>query len=316
MKVFAPGKLVLTGAYAVLGGAPAIVMATDRGAYADSSRTNPPDMPRSAEVRAALGDIAPPHIDASSLFLGGRKLGLGASAAILVASLGALEAARGADLADAGVRAALFDRARAAHATAQNGGSGVDVAASIHGGVLEYVPGVSTPRTLPPGTVIHVFACGTSASTAALRGQVDLFASTSPATYRPCIEDLETIAHEAAAAVNDGDRDALIGAVRRAARALSRLGVSASAPIVPAGFGALEDIAAAEGAAFCVSGAGGGDVAAFVGSASPTPAFVKRAHAHGLFEIDVKLDEKGVRAATQSSGARIRAGAADATSSS
>ena len=37
MKVFAPGKLVLTGAYAVLEGAPAIVVATSRGAFADGS---------------------------------------------------------------------------------------------------------------------------------------------------------------------------------------------------------------------------------------------------------------------------------------
>ena len=113
MKVFAPGKLVLTGAYVVLGGAPAIVVATSRGAYADGSRTNPTP---TAEVRAALGDVVSPHVDASSLFLGSRKLGLGASSAILVASLGAREAARGADLGHPDVRLAIFNRARAAHA--------------------------------------------------------------------------------------------------------------------------------------------------------------------------------------------------------
>ena len=42
MKVFAPGKLVLTGAYAVLSGAPAIVFATNRGVYADGERTHDP----------------------------------------------------------------------------------------------------------------------------------------------------------------------------------------------------------------------------------------------------------------------------------
>ena len=41
-----------------------------------------------AEVRAALGEgVAAPHADASDMFIGTRKLGLGASAAILVASL-------------------------------------------------------------------------------------------------------------------------------------------------------------------------------------------------------------------------------------
>lgn len=297
MRVFAPGKLVLTGAYAVLGGAPAIVMATNRGAYADGARVTPTP---TAEVRAALGDVEAPHVDASSLFLGARKLGLGASSAILVASLAARDGKHGADLADEKVRGTLFDRARTAHAAAQSGGSGVDVAASVYGGVLEYVPGVAKRRALPPGTLIHVFACGTSASTAELRGQIDRFAVASPARHRSCIEDLEVIAHEAAAAVEVGSHDRLVVAIRHAARALSRLGVGATAPIVPEGFDVLEDVAAAEGAAFCVSGAGGGDVATYVGSAPPSPAFAERAHALGLFEIDVVLDEKGVRAVTQS----------------
>ncbi|MDB5213826.1 MAG: Phosphomevalonate kinase [Myxococcaceae bacterium] len=297
MRVFAPGKLVLTGAYAVLGGAPAIVMATNRGAYADGARSNPTP---TAEVRAALGDVESPHVDASSLFLGARKLGLGASAAILVASLAAREGKRGADLADEKVRGALFERARAAHAAAQSGGSGVDVAASVYGGVLEYVPGVAKRRALPAGTLIHVFACGTSARTAELRGQVDRFAALSPASHRTCIDDLEVIAHEAASSVKDGSQERLVAAIRRAARALFRLGVAANAPIVPEGFDVLEDIATAESAAFCVSGAGGGDVATFVGSTPPSPAFVERARTLGLFEIDVALDEKGVRAVTQS----------------
>jgi phosphomevalonate kinase len=313
MTVFAPGKLVLTGAYAVLGGAPAIVMATSRGAYADSSRPNPTP---SAEVRAALGDVASPHVDASALFLGSRKLGLGASSAILVASLATREAARGADLSDPKVRAALFERARVAHAAAQGGGSGVDVAASVHGGVLEYVPGVVKRRELPPGTIITVFACGTSARTSELRAQVDRLAALSPAKHRACIDELEIIANDAAAGVKRGNRDELVSAIRRAARALSRLGVAASAPIVPEGFDVLETVATGEDAAFCVSGAGGGDVAVFVGSAPPSAAFVERALAHGLFEIDVDLDEKGVRTVMQTASDRFDAATAGTTSAS
>ena len=61
-----------------------IVVATSRGAYADSSRAASFVTP---EVKAALGDSAAPHVDASSMFVGDRKLGLGASAAILVAEI-------------------------------------------------------------------------------------------------------------------------------------------------------------------------------------------------------------------------------------
>ena len=45
----APGKVVLTGAYAVLHGAPALVAAVSRGAVANGARSAPP----SREVEAA-----------------------------------------------------------------------------------------------------------------------------------------------------------------------------------------------------------------------------------------------------------------------
>jgi len=312
VKVFAPGKVVLTGAYAVLEGAPAIVVATTRGAFADGSRTAPTATP---EVLAAIGDeTRAPHVDASSMFLGTRKLGLGASAAILVASLAVREAEAGADLADASVRAALFANAREAHAVAQSGGSGVDVAASVYGGVLEYAPGVVKPASLPAGTALSIFACGTSARTAELRGFVDRLAESQPAVHRERMDELGVIARAAAAAVRSGDRAAFLDAVRRTAGALRRLGEAAGAPIVPAGFDALEEAAAAEGAAFCVSGAGGGDVAAFLGTNAPSAAFLARARAHGLFPLDIDVDEKGVRVV--SAAAAFVAAPVEASSSS
>ena len=84
----APGKLVLSGAYSVLSGAPALVVAVDRYVLADSTR--PPAF-LTPEVHAAIGERAAPWFDASALREGEKKLGLGSSAAILVASLAALE---------------------------------------------------------------------------------------------------------------------------------------------------------------------------------------------------------------------------------
>lgn len=296
MRVFAPGKLVLTGAYAVLEGAPAIVVATSRGAFADGARTALTPTP---EVRAAIGDVAAPHYDASSMFIGARKLGLGASAAILVASLAVREAERGNDLSAPAVRDALFAGARAAHQEAQRGGSGVDVAASIYGGALRYTLTSRAPVRLPPATKLSVLACGTSARTAELREQVDALAEANPVIHAACMNELSAIAAEASGAVDRADHDAFVAAVRRTARALARLGVAAGAPIVPAGFDVLSDLAAEEGAALCVAGAGGGDVAAFVGRDAPSATFLERAHAFGLFLLDLELDEKGVRTAQQ-----------------
>src|SRR5580704_16155372 len=150
MTVVAPGKLVLTGAYAVLAGAPAIVIAVDRYASAD------PLTPEDVDVRA-LHDGS------------GRKLGLGSSAASVVASLGARAVARGEDLQDERVRARLFREARDAHAKGQGGGSGADVATAVHGGVLRYSvagPEASIRRVdLPEGVLWAAFWSGVSART-------------------------------------------------------------------------------------------------------------------------------------------------------
>jgi phosphomevalonate kinase len=142
VKVFAPGKLLLTGSYAVLEGAPAIVCAVDRYAVARTAGVDAEAVqgtPVSPEIAAAMdGGGDAPDVDVSSLFSNGKKLGLGSSAAAVVAALGHVAAARGLDLGEAPVRRTIFDRARAAHGTVQSGGSGVDVAASVYGGVLSY----------------------------------------------------------------------------------------------------------------------------------------------------------------------------------
>lgn len=294
MRAFAPGKLVLTGAYAVLEGAPAISVAVTRGAFADTSRTALSPTP---EVAAALPEGSPaPHADASSMFIGARKLGLGASSAILVATLGALEADAGADLEDPTVRARLFERARDAHALAQSGGSGVDVATSVHGGVIQYTMG-QAPRAvrLPEGLRVDVLACGTSARTSELRAQIDQLKVSNPVSHRACMGDLVTIANDAAHSIEVGDAVGFVDAHRRAARALDRLGRAAHVGIVPDHFEELEEIARLEGASFCVSGAGGGDVAARIGLGPPSSDFLVRAHQLGLFVLDVALDQRGVR---------------------
>ncbi len=312
MKVFAPGKLVLTGAYAVLEGAPAIVVATSRGAFADASRTS---LIATPEVAAALGDGAPaPHVDASALFVGQRKLGLGASAAILVASLAARDAASGSSLADPAVRASIFTRARVAHARAQGGGSGVDVASAVYGGVLRYVPGEPEPLAMPAGLAITVFACATSARTAELRDLVDRFAEREPESHRARLDELGLIARSAALAMSRGDVDGFVADVRRTARSLAALGRAAKAPIVPTGFDALEAEANAQGAAFCVSGAGGGDVAVYVGRSRPSSLLLAKAHALGLFIVDLDLDEKGVRVASSAPTPAMGAAHPNATS--
>jgi len=276
MRVIAPGKLVLTGAYAVLDGAPAIVVAVDRYAVVDL--------------------VAPDDVDVRALHdHDGRKLGLGSSAASLVASQGARALARGEDLGDPEVRAILFRGVREVHAHQQRGGSGVDVAAAVHGGALRYVNGSKEASIraieLPPGLVLRVFWSGTSARTSELRARVDALCTRSPFA----LATLHRLAGMAASAVDVRDTPAFIRAARDYGRALDALGRAADAPIVPPAFAELAMLAEESGAAFLPSGAGGGDVAVWLDLASPSAAFVERAGALGMRPLPLSVDRGGVR---------------------
>lgn len=281
MKVIAPGKLVLTGAYAVLEGAPAIVVAVDRYAVADAAA------PDDVDVRA-LHDEA------------GRKLGLGSSAASMVASQAARALGRGEDLADGLVRANLFRGVREAHAHAQHGGSGVDVAAAVHGGALRYATdgkdaslrAVELPRAL----VLRAFWSGTSARTSNLRARVDAHRARAPLA----LARLRMLAAGAASAVDAVDARGFMVAAREYGRALDALGHAADAPIVPPAFAELAALAGREDAAFLPSGAGGGDVAVWLGLVPPSAAFVDAAGALGMRPLPLSVDRGGVRSRTQS----------------
>jgi phosphomevalonate kinase len=299
MRAQAPGKLVLTGAYAVLEGAPAVVVAVDRHAVADTSRAaaSPP-----AEVRAAFGRDAAPEVDVSALQdARGRKLGLGSSAAAVVASLGARALGRGEDLAAPGVREAIFEAAREAHARVQSGGSGVDVAASTFGGALRYALGAPAPSIramgVPRGLVVATFFSGESARTSDLRARVDDARSRRPAEHAAVARAMHEGAFAAADAFEAADVSAYVRAAAMYGELLDRLGRIADAPIVPVGWAALAERASSEGGAFLPSGAGGGDVAVWLGGASPSAAFQSHAATLGLQTLSLSVDAGGLRPA-------------------
>ncbi|HEY3821617.1 MAG TPA: hypothetical protein VGL81_30830 [Polyangiaceae bacterium] len=281
MKVIAPGKLVLTGAYAVLEGAPAIVAAVDRYAVVDVS--------------------APDDVDVRALHdQDGRKLGLGSSAASMVASQGARALARGEDLGDPRVRGSIFQGVREAHAHEQRGGSGVDVAAAVHGGVLRYATDGEEASIraieLPPRVVLRAFWSGSSARTSELRARVDALRARSPLA----LARLRLLAAVAASAVDAGDARAFVRAASDYGRALDVLGRAADAPIVLRAFAELAGLADPHDAAFLPSGAGGGDVAVWLALAPPPASFVDRAGELGMRPLPLTVDRGGVRPQTPS----------------
>ncbi len=301
----APGKLVLSGSYAVLEGAPALVVAVDRYARADTSK--PSEKP-TREVLEALSGRAEdaPSWEADELYEGGTKLGLGSSAAILVASLGAREASRGADLEDPDVRSKLFARARAAHAEAQGGGSGVDVAAATYGGVLRYSlhAGRAWVLTaeLPEDLVLQPYFSGTSARTSDLLDVVRAFREREPASYAQRMADLGYASELTAERMQSASVREIVAAIESFGRALEQLGDAADADIVPLSFKRLAGAAGEEGGTFVPSGAGGGDLGVFFGPAAPSERFAERAAALGMRPVHLGIDRGGVRLSPLKSG--------------
>ena len=295
MIALAPGKIVVSGAYAVLEGAPAIVVAVDRYATADTTRSPAFVTP---EVAAAIGEKPAPWFDASPLRDGDRKLGLGSSAAILVASLAALELeARGA-LDDSTLCGLVLERALRAHRSAQGGGTGIDVAAACHGGtiVAERRRGMLavTRSALPDALHLEVWAAGHPASTPALLEQVERLSQRTPERYRQLLEAQSAAARAGALALERGSAPALVASLRDQCRCLDELGEASEAAIVTAGVRTLNEAAQREGAAVLPSGAGGGDVALFAGLAPPSQKLRAMANHHGHLPLALRLEARGV----------------------
>ena len=305
MKACAPGKVVLSGAYSVLEGAPAIVSAVDRYVHCDSERTAEILTP---EVRAALRDAPAPYFDAEALRANGRKLGLGSSAAILVASLAAIhgEACRNA----VALRRAIEPLALRAHREAQGGGSGIDVAASVWGGTLvatrTAADVLEVQRVeLPPGLVVEVWSSDVSASTPELLASVARFRAQRPHDHAAILATLVAAAARAARAFQDGCIEDLLLELHGQREALLQLGQASQVPIVTAEITRLAECARRHRAVVLPSGAGGGDVALWVSTHGSPDEFRVLATQLGHCHVPLALHARGAHC-TPSEGSSHR----------
>src|SRR5437870_13049477 len=241
----APGKLFLSGEYVVWWGAAAVVAAIDRYAevrvtlgekpgplvvrsLAEGTSWEAPvarnEMPGgdAGAVLAALHAVAeraevPAHlgaevvVDSRPFLVGERKLGLGRSSATLVAAVAAFLATRGRP-----TREGILERALAANALFQEGrGSGADLAAAVHGGVVEVRrkdAGLRVhPRALPRGVHLVAGWTGEPAPTGLLLARVAAAAAREPRSLGP----LRELALRAADAIERGGGAGLADAVGR-----------------------------------------------------------------------------------------------------
>lgn len=206
-------------------------------------------------------------IDSAQFVQDGHKLGLGSSAAVAVALTAALAASRSVALPPG----ELFTLAARAHTAAQSGrGSGADVATSVYGGHLLFRHG-SAPRSVTWPSELDLFAVvtGTGSSTVELVARVAAYAASSPVEYRRDLDRLRSLSARAERLLLPGQA----GAIQKSSTAaellrlfdeyfqgLEALDTHALAGIVTARHRELRGIAAASGAIFKTSGAGGGDL--------------------------------------------------------
>ena len=265
-----PGKLVLIGEYAVLDGAPAWVAAVDRGVRCEVWEGEGIEVPEDDRfVRAALGwdgkaawGLAPPHRYCFSDWNPpglAEKAGFGGSAAAVVAAR----------------RAAGLDPASsfAIHHAVQGSGSGIDVFASLHGGIRRFPDGKELGRPLQ---LVAVWS-GRSAKTGPRVARYQAWAGRSG------------FVEESTALVQDFPNDPIL-CLRDAYRLLQQMAEEAGLDYDSPEHQKIASLARYFGGAAKPSGAGGGDVAvALLPDPESLDEFVAALTRMGLVPIPVRV---------------------------
>jgi phosphomevalonate kinase len=326
----APGKLVALGEYAVLDGAPAIVLALDRyaeaaiGPSADGTCRLTTRSAGAVERRFAPGETsgeplvdlvataAPTLVwsatlDSQAFFAGGVKLGLGSSAAVLTAWAGAFAAfARDRGVA---VDEPRVEELIALHRRFQGGkGSGLDVAAAYTGGAIRYrLEGPGLPRIgsvrLPNSVGFAGIFAGRSASTPALVARYRAWRRDRPQEAAALVRRLTAQAEAGCAALEGDDAAGWVEAFAAYGRGLRELGEAIGAEIVTAEHREIGAEAERHGVAYKVSGAGGGDLGlACAADAERLEAFRLSVSDRGFRVINVSLAEHGLLVAQDGTG--------------
>ncbi len=231
------------------------------------------------------------------------KLGLGSSAAIVVALTGALLRFAGGP---ALPRQMLIAICHEAHRRLQGGaGSGIDVATAITGGAVaidfarDQGAGMSVPRAHPVSwprqlSMAAVWS-GESASTPFMLGRLRAYRERDATRFASHMERLGANAAQAVAAWNAEDAPGVLGAIAGYESGLRLLDAAAGIGIFSPVHERLRAIAVKHGAVYKPSGAGGGDFGIALTDSRAVDRAVRAAFATAGFRVlDVDLCAPGL----------------------
>lgn len=257
-----------------------------------------------AVALAALAPLAM-TLDTRAFFApsggGGAKLGLGSSAALTVALATGLEGWS----ADGQLPSPDLDRLQILvdlHRAVQGGqGSGIDVAASLLGGVLGFrLDGAGSvaeaaPLVLPEALRLVFAWTGRAASTGDFLARLKAGLAESSAEVQPALDELGEVASIGVAALCAGCGRDFLDAVDAFWGALDRLGKAIRVPILSDEHWALWRLAAESGVRYKPSGAGGGDFGiGFADEPMAAVDFAERVAAAGFCTLDLHVEPRGV----------------------
>ena len=304
----APGKVMLSGEYAVIDGGPAVVVAVNRRVQAhvaeapvelslflDAVRRAAPRFggdPSRAERVAVDSDVLRAPC--------GTKLGLGSSAAVTVA---AAALSLGRDAPPSAIHGLAHYAHRSAQGTLGAKGSGADIAAIVHGGVVAArigpggadAPLETTPLTLPSSLHLAFVWTGLAADTASLVALVQQMRANAPVTYQQRMDGLAAAATALTDAFMADDASAALLALSAGAEAVAALGEAAGADLDTAVHRRLRGRARGLGGILKPTGAGAGDmaVAAFLTAADATR-FTEETVSEGILCPSLRVEQRGV----------------------
>ena len=313
--------MVIAGEYAVLDGAPAICMAVNRRAHVSITTSDndhhsviAPGFSESVGQFTTAGDriewlagaeefslleavwveAAPTVSENLTIVLDSNdfidpatsiKLGIGSSAALAVALTAAFD-----NISDNDIN--VLRAATDAHRRFQQGsGSGVDIACSFGGGIIEYRMGgeATCSLTWPDGLAYTLLWSGVAASTDQKLNQL---ARTGAGQARA---ELANASARVAASWGAGSPVEILQELRAYTESLRKFDVDHRLGIFDAGHAELADAAASAGLVYKPCGAGGGDLGMVIANdASDIATFVDTARARDFRKMDMAIDETGI----------------------